>query len=127
LGGGGGGRDCADVGCTHEGRLLQHSSSGWVQPPALKSSNPSQRAALTRFTHPHRYKPGNWKEIFAEYEHVFNGRTPTDLKDKWRNIEKKEAAEAAYNQTINPDVADEEEAEEAEEEEEAETESDAEP
>jgi len=32
--------------------------------------------------------PTKWSMIRAKYEHVFNGRTNVDLKDKWRNLNK---------------------------------------
>ncbi|KAH7295305.1 hypothetical protein KP509_27G042100 [Ceratopteris richardii] len=37
-----------------------------------------------------RYGKGVWKHILSKHRDVFEGRTEVDLKDKWRNIERRE-------------------------------------
>ncbi|MCO5563868.1 hypothetical protein L7F22_017518 [Adiantum nelumboides] len=37
-----------------------------------------------------RYGKGQWKHILQKHKAIFEGRTEVDLKDKWRNIEKRE-------------------------------------
>ncbi|KAI5065290.1 hypothetical protein GOP47_0019985 [Adiantum capillus-veneris] len=37
-----------------------------------------------------RYGKGHWKHILQKHKAIFEGRTEVDLKDKWRNIEKRE-------------------------------------
>eukprot|EP00899_Mesostigma_viride_P022350 jgi/Mesvir1/329/Mv22736-RA.1 len=39
-----------------------------------------------------QFGTGNWKAILKRYPHVWQERTPQDLKDKWRNIQKKESS-----------------------------------
>jgi hypothetical protein len=57
-----------------------------------------------------KHGKGAWKAVLVESSHAFQDRTTMDLKDKWRNLEKKAAKERAREVQEEIDNAAEEEA-----------------
>jgi hypothetical protein len=61
------------------------SRNGRVRDLPPETANATIRCTLIREVGALRFGAGNWRDIFAEYHHVFSGRTPPDLKDKVRS------------------------------------------
>lgn len=71
----------------------------FTQPGGVFARNQPRRRKFRRWTQAEenilrkevgRYGKGQWKHILQKHSEIFESRTEVDLKDKWRNIERRE-------------------------------------